>query len=246
MVSGAVCPFRDFSCTGREMTDLHEALARVPYFQELDEAAIRLLAERADVRECQPDSVVLSQGDPGAVLGVVVSGQLRVVRISLEGREQVLRILGAGRSFNDVAAIDGGPSPATVVATMPTTAALLPRASLMQLLDTHPAAARAMLVLLAQRLRSVVDIVEDTALHSVVSRVARLLLRCAAGDQQLVEGAPDACERITQQDIAAMTGSVREVVQRALKFLEQEGAIRLGRAEVSVIDAAVLHTYAED
>lgn len=115
----------------------------------------------------------------------------------------------------------------------------------MQLLDTHPAAARAMLVLLAQRLRSVVDIVEDTALHSVVSRVARLLLRCATGDQQLVEGAPDACERITQQDIAAMTGSVREVVQRALKFLEQEGAIRLGRAEVSVIDAAVLHTYAE-
>lgn len=93
MVSGAVCPFRDFSCTGREMTDLHEALARVPYFQELDEAAIRLLAERADVRECQPDSVVLSQGDPGAVLGVVVSGQLRVVRTSLEGREQVLRIL---------------------------------------------------------------------------------------------------------------------------------------------------------
>ena len=102
-----------------------------------------------------------------------------------------------------------------------------------------------MLVLLAYRLRSVCVLVEDTSLHSVVSRVARLILRCATDDQQLVEGAPEACQRITQQDIAAMTGSVREVVQRALKFLEQEGAIKLGRAEVIVTDVAVLQAYAE-
>ncbi|HSH43361.1 MAG TPA: hypothetical protein VK973_14655 [Arenicellales bacterium] len=92
----------------------------------------------------------------------------------------------------------------------------------MQLLDTRPAAARAMLVLLARRLRSVMDIVEGTALHPVVSRVTRWLLRCATGDQQLVEGAPDACERTTRQDIAAVAGSVREVVQRALRFREPE------------------------
>ncbi|MBA1149251.1 Crp/Fnr family transcriptional regulator [Ectothiorhodospiraceae bacterium WFHF3C12] len=227
------------------MNELRAALTAVPYFQALDDADIDGIAEHIELRDLEADSVVLLQGEPCAGLGLVVKGRVRVVRTSLEGREQVLRILGPGRTFNDVAAVDGGANPGTVVATVPATVGLFPRHRLMALLERRPVVARAMLDLLAHRLRSVVDLVEDTSLHSVVSRVARLILRCATDDQQLVEGAPEACQRITQQDIAAMTGSVREVVQRALKFLEQEGAIKLGRAEVIVTDVAVLQAYAE-
>lgn len=222
------------------------ALREVPYFQELPAAAIAGLARRARLREVTAGEPILMQGQECAGLGVVVAGQVRVSRSSPEGREQVLRILGPGRTFNDVAAIDGKPNPGTVTAAEDSVVGLIPREMLLRLIDEYPGVSAAMLHVLADRLRSLVDLTEDSALYSVVARVARLLLRCAEGDQPLVEGVPDACVRITQQDIAALTGSVREVVQRALKLLEQAGAIRMARARIHVLDARILQDYAEE
>ena len=62
---------------------------------------------------------------------------------------------------------------------------------------------------------------------------------------QVVKGAGDACGRLTQHQIATMTGSVREVVQRALKALEKDGAIRLERARVVVLDPSALERWSE-
>jgi len=87
--------------------------------------------------------------------------------------------------------------------------------------------------------------VEDLAFRGVLSRVAGLLLNCALRHHALAEGDHAACVRITQADVAAMTGSVREVVQRALKTLEADGAIRMERAQIAVLDTGVLETWAE-
>ena len=225
------------------MNDLGRALASVPAFRGLDERAIATIARRCSLREHEPEGVVMFQDEPCAGLGLVRSGQVRVLRSSVEGREQVLRIVGAGRSFNDTAAIDGGPNAATVIANVASSVALLPREALLELLDAHPPIARNMLELGARRERAMIEMVEDAALHSILGRVARLLLRCAEGDQQLIEGVPDACAHITQQEIAALTGSVREVAQRALKRLEQEGAIRMRRAGVSILDRELLRSH---
>ena len=58
-------------------------------------------------------------------------------------------------------------------------------------------------------------------------------------------GKGSTCARLTQHQIAAMTGSVREVVQRALKALERDGAIRLERARVVVLDPKALERWSE-
>jgi CRP/FNR family transcriptional regulator len=99
---------------------------------------------------------------------------------------------------------------------------------------------------LATRLRSLTVVLEDLAFRSVVARVARLLADCARGRSPVLEGAPGPCAHLTQQQIAAMTGSVREVVQRALKILEREGAIRLERAHVAVLDVDALDAWTGD
>ncbi|HKJ94844.1 MAG TPA: Crp/Fnr family transcriptional regulator, partial [Gammaproteobacteria bacterium] len=180
------------------MNRLVSALREVPYFQDLPAAAIEGLARRARLREVTASEPILIHGQECAGLGVVVAGQVRVSRNSPEGREQVLRILGPGRTFNDAAAIDGKPNPGTVTAAEDSVVVLIPRQALLRLIDEYPGVSAAMLHVLAYRLRSLVDLTEDSALHSVVARVARLLLRCYEGDQPLVEGVPDACVRITQ------------------------------------------------
>jgi len=97
-------------------------------------------------------------------------------------------------------------------------------------------AARIALKVFSARQRSLGAIMDDLALRDVTTRVARLLLGCLGKHQHIVEHAPNACARITHQEIAAMVGSVREVAQRALKELERDGAIALERSRIDVLD----------
>ena len=76
-------------------------------------------------------------------------------------------------------------------------------------------------------------------------RVVKLLVDCTRGHETLVEGPVEACARLTQSQVAAMTGSVREVVQRALKALERDGAIRMERARIRVLDPKTLERWSE-
>ena len=122
--------------------------------------------------------------------------------------------------------------------------ALIPKANMMALVDRHPQVAKAALKLLSSRQRTLGTVVEDLALRDVTTRVARLLLGCMGQRAHIVEKAPDACAHITHQEIASMVGSVREVVQRALKELERDGAIVLERTRICLRDQAKLEQWA--
>jgi CRP-like cAMP-binding protein len=116
---------------------------------------------------------------------------------------------------------------------------------MLALLDHHPEVLKAALKLLSSRQRRLGGVVEDLALRDVTTRVARLLLGCLGKHEHIVEHAPDACARITHQEIAAMVGSVREVVQRALKQLETDGAIAVERGGLRVVDHHKLEAWAD-
>ena len=227
------------------MAAMLEVLRRVPYFAEVEAGALKDLAGQVRQRAYRAGEIVLVEGENCEGLYVVLSGRVRAFKVSGEGREQILRILGPGRTFNDVPVFDGGPNPASIAGLEPSTVGLVPRATILALVDKYPGVAKAVIRLLASRLRALTLMVEDLSLRGVVARVAKLLLDCSRGQATLIEGASGACVRITQQDIAAMTGSVRVVVQRALKALEADGAIRLQRARVHVVDPNALGRWSE-
>lgn len=222
------------------------SLAEIPYFVGLPDAVLEEIERKLRHRRYAADEVILLEGDRGdRGLFIVLEGTVKVCKISPEGREQVLRLIGAGRTFNDVPLFDGGANPGTVTALDAMMVGYLPGAAFEALMERHPEIVRNAARVLAGRLRALTVMVEDLAFRGVLSRVARLLLSCAQGHHALAEGNHAACVRITQTDVAAMTGSVREVVQRALKTLEAEGAIRLERAQIAVIDTTVLETWAD-
>ena len=225
------------------MTVSVDALRKISYFAELDAGVLRDLARHVSQRAYGKGETVLLEGDPCEGLHFVVTGQVRVFKVSGEGKEQVLKVLGPGRTFNDVPVFDQGVNPASISTMEASTIGVVPRAQILALIDRHPLVARAVIRVLASRLRALTLVIEDLSFRGVVSRVAKLLLDCARGQSSLVEGAPASCAELTQQQIAAMTGTVREVVQRALKLLEREGAIRMERAHVTVLDVEALEAW---
>lgn len=220
-----------------------DLLRKIPYFSGLDEGTLQELSRQIHQRTYRKGETVLLEGDPCEGLYLVVTGQVKVFKVSGEGKEHVLKIIGAGHTFNDVPVFDQGRNPASVTALETSGVAIVPRAAVCALIERHPRVAQAVIKLLASRLRALTLAIEDLAFRSVVARVAKLLLDCTRGTSILVEGTPRACAPLTQQQIAAMTGSVREVVQRALKVLEREGAIRMERAHVDVLDPEALEEW---
>jgi CRP-like cAMP-binding protein len=227
------------------MTVAAEVLRQVPYFAELDAQVLTGLSAQMRERRLEAGEQVLMEGDPCEGLYVVISGRVKVFKLSAEGKEQVLRILGPGRTFNDVPVFDGGPNPGSVAAMEASIVSLIPKTQILGMVEQHPKMAKAVIRLLASRLRALTLVIEDLSLRSVVPRVAKLLLDCTRGHPTLIEGGAGACARLTQHQIATMTGSVREVVQRALKSLEKDGAIRLERARVVILDSARLERWSE-
>jgi CRP/FNR family transcriptional regulator len=226
------------------MATMVATLRQVPYFADLDETRLRALAAAVRERTCAAGAMVLLEGEPCEGLGFVVRGRVKVFKVSAEGKEQVLRLLGPGRTFNDVPVFDGGPNPGSIQAVEPTVIGTLPKGAVQSLVETQPKVASAVIRVLASRLRALTVVIEDLSLRGVVARVAKLLYDCTQGHPALVEGPGGTCHhRLTQHEIATMTGSVREVVQRALKTLERDGAIRMERARVVVLDATALERW---
>ncbi len=211
------------------MSSAADLLRTLPYFSSLGSDGIERIAREVLELSFGRGEVLFLEGEACRGLYVVASGQVRVFKSSAEGREQVLLVARRGDSFNDVPVFDGGPNPASAAALEDATVYVIPGETVLSLLKDCPPA-RDFLQLFAARLRHLTTVVEDLSFRSVVGRLARLLL-----DMAVVEGGPAPVRRLTQDEMAAMVGSVRDVIGRALKHMEKTGAIRLKGARILVI-----------
>jgi CRP-like cAMP-binding protein len=204
-------------------------LRQIPLFATLSENQMAHLAGMTVERRYERGDIILLEGEQGGALCFVSEGLVKVFKTSPEGREQVLRLIAAGYTFNDVPALDGGPNPASAAAMESSAIYLIRHVELRQLIMAEPEVATAVIKTLAQALRHLVGLIEDLSLRHVTARVAKLLL-----EQETSPTIKATRHQLTQQEMAAIVGTAREVVGRALKELETAGAIemRQGRAVV--------------
>lgn len=221
-------------------TDL---LRDIAYFEGLPPRELQRLGARLRQRRYRAEETIFSEGESCAGLYVVLSGRVRLFRASPEGREVVVRVLGPGHTFAEPAVFDEGPVPASAVAMEPSTVGLLPTPDVFALVEAYPQVTRAVLRLFGARIRAFASLVEERATKDVVARVAALLLEHARGRGPLLEDRAPLSVRATHHELAAMVGSVREVVQRALKLLELEGAVKLERGQIHIADPIVLERW---
>ena len=208
-------------------------LVSIPYFAGLDEAGLDAVRQLMFERAVDRGELVQLEAEPAEALFFVVSGAVKVFKTSAEGKEQILSIVRPGDSFNDIAAFDDGASPASAQAMTPVVLYGITRDNVRTILQEHPRVALNTTRVLADRTRRLVELVEDLSFRHVIGRVAKILLEHASDGTS-------AKPRLTQQEMAAMAGTVREVVARSLKTLEEEGAIRLERHQIMVADKEAL------
>lgn len=215
------------------------ALRGIPEFSALADTELAYVQQVTRQRHLQRGEVLFLEGDPGERLYYLVSGQVKVFKTSAEGREQVLRLFHSGETFNEVPVFDGGPNPASAMVLEDGIAYVLYRDDIQRLLTEHPPIATSVIRVLASRLRYMVGLVEDLSFKHVSARVAKALLR----HSEAIEG--KTAHRLTQQELAALVGTAREVVGRVLKALEHEGIIDLEQGRITILDRERLEAISE-
>lgn len=216
-----------------------ELLKSIPYFSSLSPTELEAIKRHVFEKSADKNELILLEEEPAEAVYFVVSGAVKVFKTSAEGKEQILCLIRPGESFNDVPIFDGGPNPASAIAMSPVTLYGISKTDMETLLREHPRIAMNIIKVLAERVRHFVSLVEDLSFRHVIGRIAKLLLEYAtdhAGLGKEVSSKP----RLTQQDMAAMVGTAREVVGRSLKALEEEGAIKMDRHRIVIVNKGIL------
>lgn len=222
-------------------TQERDYLQQIPLFASLDAETLEQIGAVATVRRYERGEVIAVEGERGGSLRYVRSGIVKLTTNSADGREQVLRLVQPGETFNLVAAFDGQPSAATAIALDPATIFAIPRRVVLQLINKYLDVAQSALRMLAADTRAMITLAKDLALYHVSERIARLLL-----DQERCDC--DRCRNhyMTQQEMAAIVGTAREMVGRTLQAFRKSGIIDLHRGHVVVRDHERLRMLARE
>lgn len=221
--------------------DKRDHLRQIALFASLDDETLAQVGAVTVERRYARGEVIVVEGDRGGALRFVRSGLVKLSTTSADGREQVLRLVPAGQTFNLIAALDGQPTAATATALDATTIYAIPRDTVSRVLADHPTVAQAALQAIAADTRDIIALAKDLALYHVSERVARLLLdqeRCTC----------DLCRHhyMTQQEMAAIVGTAREMVGRTLHEFQASGIIELRNGRVVVRDLERLRVIARE
>jgi len=189
-------------------------------------------------RSFKRGEVIFHAGDPGESVHLIERGLVAVRIMSPYGDELTLNVLGPGSYLGELALLrTDRQRTATAVAVEPTATRMLTRAAFDRARLGRPAVDRFLLEMLADRIDVLGARLVETAYESVDKRCARRLLEVA---DAIRTDAGVVTVPLTQEDIAALTGSTRPTVNQALRKFEERGWLRLTRGRVELLDAKAL------
>jgi CRP/FNR family transcriptional regulator len=218
----------------------HDWIRRVPLFLRLGERTQRAIDGVMIVRSFAPDQPVFLEGHRPTGLFIVQEGLVRVYRILEDGRLHVHHYQRPFSTPNLIAALDGRPNPVSADAVNAAQLGWLPREALLRLMSDDPELMQACLRLVTLQHRELMARLDDMSFRTVPSRLARLLLRQGgfAGEANIP------LDTLSQDEIASVLGTSREVLGRALRQLYDLGLVRREGKQYVIVDREGLERLA--
>ncbi len=216
-------------------------IAEVLFFKGLSEGELEEIQAIARERTYQRHQVLFSDGEEGSGFFLVVEGQVKVFKMSPEGKEQILHILGPGEPVGQVAVFAGESFPANAQALRESRILFFPRDAFVALIHRKPSLALNMLAILSNRLREFTVQIESLSLKEVPARLAVYLLTLA--EEQ--GGADDVALQMTKAQLASVIGTIPETLSRIFNRMAQAGMIQVDGRTIHLLDRSALEELAD-
>jgi len=229
----------------RTKTDTAESLANIELLAALTAAELHAVERRCRWKRFGRDEQIIDRETDSTDVYFVANGGVRIVDYSLAGREITFDDILTGGHFGELAALDGAPRSASVVATMPTLTASLDGAAFREVLATHPPIALALLQRLARVIRQSTGRIMDLSSLGANNRIYAELLREArvggmAGNRAVIRPIP------VHADLAGRVSTTRETVARVLNDLARKRIVQRESGGLAILDVRRLSAMVEE
>ena len=221
--------------------DFMTIMGQSTLFRGLPEDELRQLERIGELRECDKGDMLFHEGKEGVGFYVVAGGQVKVFKMSFDGREQILHILGPGDPVGEVPVFAGTTYPANAQALTKASLFFFPRKKLIELYRESPSLAMNMLAVLSRRLREFTVLIENLSLKEIPQRLATYLVH----QQSLKPVSARVKLNVTKGVLSNILGTSQETLSRVLGKMSQEGLIEVQGKEISILDMERLKSLAE-
>ena len=211
-------------------------LRNVPIFTDLSDSDLNRIASKMVSRDYEKGQMILLEESTGETFFIITSGTVKVTRLSDDGREVILALLGESDFFGEMSLLDGEGRSANIVANEDAEVMTLSRRDFLECLETYPKIAIALLEELAVRIRKSDQQIESLSLSDSEQRIGITLIRLAEESGTIKRGDVTVQNLPYQQDIANMAGTSRETVSRTLKLLEDKKLVKRNGSDITIFN----------
>ena len=204
-----------------------------------------MLASRTVRKLFSAGELLFSEGEPCHGLHIIARGNVRIFKTSMSGREQVLAVNTPGESVAELPVFDGGPFPASAVATEDAEIAYISRRDFQAYCMEHPEVALKVLQVVGARLRRLVGIIEELSFTTIRQRLIAALVKLAQSEGTKTARGIEFQLPSTHQELANQLGTVRELISRNLMRLQAEGLLDVDARQIVVKDMKGLSALLE-
>lgn len=224
--------------TSVDANNIVKILRSQALFRDLKQSDLRQLVAAAHRRRFDAEAYIFRQGECGATCHIILQGKVRVFVIGEDGRELSVRLLGPGEIIGEMALFEAAPRSANVVTLEPTKTVEISRDALLHAIRRSPGVAVHLLRAMSARLRHTNEDAEWLASLPVVERLYLQLQRLAEWSGTPVNDGVRITPPMTQQELAALVGTSRESVNRALMRLRAQDKVRLDEGWIVLLNAS--------
>ncbi|MDY6904153.1 MAG: Crp/Fnr family transcriptional regulator [Thermodesulfobacteriota bacterium] len=222
--------------------DLQSVIASASLFKGLPDQQIAEIAGIAQPRTIPAGGLIFSDGEEADGFYIVAQGKVKVFKVSLEGKEQILHIFGPGEPFGEVPVFTGSAFPANATALIKSTVLFFPKTTFVSLIEKNTPLVLNLLGLLSRRLRQFTTQVEHLSLKEVPGRLASYLLFLSAEQNNSLQLSLP----ISKGQLASLLGTIPETLSRIFARMSEKELIRVEGREITLLDFKGLEILTED
>jgi len=220
--------------------EIIDFITEIPLFKGLPERQIVEISKIALNRPFNRGQIVFSEGDEANGFYILVSGRIKIFKLSSEGKEQILHIFESGEPFGEAAVFAGETFPAYAETLEESEVIFFPRKAFMELIKRDPSLTMNMLAILSLRLKHFTRLVEDLSLKEVPQRLAAYLLYLSESKDE-----PNNVElEILKGQLASLLGTIPETLSRILNKMASQGFIQVQGRKIKLLDRKALKDLA--
>ncbi len=209
-----------------------EKLKTIPLFSNLEDEHYLKIINSIKLLKFEKGTFIFNEGEPGNGFYIVDTGEVKIFKLSFEGKEQILHIYGPGKAFGEVPVFEGKNFPASAMAMVKSQIIFIPRDKFVTLISETPGLAMNMLGMLSMRLREFTIQIENLSLKEVPARLASYFLTLSGENNK----AKKVLLPISKAQLANLIGTTPETVSRVLKKMIDASLISVDARTITIVD----------